>query len=288
MNREEGPVPGLQVADPGVAGRPAELTAFVRSLRAAVSSAFPTATTRIAWHPGPACDEEDLFALLEGGSDIIADSYILPSVTSSIPARRLVLPAAACDGGTLASAVAGGCGRVVVEMDEDIPALAFTAHQAGRRARVVLAVDGREFSGLSGSDQDMSDRLAEGAAIAALKEILRRQADLELVGLQEADGCRQHVCADPGRIGPAQGLMLLRRTFWATDGFLLPMVALPASVSIRAGSDAAMSFREGCLSRLALAMYWTNARLGLPMPVVALDLKPFEGAGPGSSCTIQQ
>ena len=72
--------------------------------------------------------------------------------------------------------------------------------------------------------------LADGPAIALLKEIRSYEKELELVGIHTHIGSQIH---DPSAfIEAARRMMLLRHTFWATDGYLMPEVDLGGGFSV--------------------------------------------------------
>ncbi|MCG5651149.1 hypothetical protein L0P53_14550, partial [Holdemanella sp. DFI.5.21] len=69
-----------------------------------------------------------------------------------------------------------------------------------------------------------------GPALAVLKDIYRRQDVLELVGVHSHIGSNIHD-AD-AFIQAAKRMMLLRKTFYATDAYTLPEVDLGGGYSV--------------------------------------------------------
>lgn len=113
------------------------------------------------------------------------------------------------------------------------------------------------------------ETVAEGPAIAVLKDILRRSDTLELVGVHSHIGSNIHD-AD-AFIQAARRMMLLRKTFYATDAYTLPEVDLGGgySVAYTDGEDSMDVDVE--LARLAEAVTGVNRALGMPAPVISFE-----------------
>ena len=111
--------------------------------------------------------------------------------------------------------------------------------------------------------------VADGPALAVLKDIRARQADLELVGIHSHIGSNIHD-AD-AFIQAARRMMLLRKTLYATDAYTLPEVDLGGgySVAYTDGEDS-MDVRVE-LKRLAEAVGAINRALGMPMPAISFE-----------------
>lgn len=111
--------------------------------------------------------------------------------------------------------------------------------------------------------------IANGPALAVLQDIRRHSQDLELVGIHAHIGSQIH---DPhAYVESAKRLMLLRRTFWATDGFMLPEVDLGGGFSIAyTDNDTSMDI-ESTMAVLSDAITATSQRLGLPAPVLSFE-----------------
>ncbi|KFI52595.1 diaminopimelate decarboxylase family protein [Bifidobacterium biavatii] len=111
--------------------------------------------------------------------------------------------------------------------------------------------------------------VADGPALAVLKEIQRHQDVLELVGVHSHIGSNIHD-AD-AFIQAAKRMMLLRKTFYATDAFTLPEVDLGGgySVAYTDGEDSMDIDAE--LGRLADAVASINRALGMPAPAISFE-----------------
>ena len=111
--------------------------------------------------------------------------------------------------------------------------------------------------------------VANGPALAVLKDILAHAEDLELVGIHSHIGSNIHD-AD-AFIQAARRMMLLRKTFYATDAYTLPEVDLGGgySVAYTDGEDS-MDVRVE-LSRLADAVVAINRALGMPAPSISFE-----------------
>ncbi|PLS29335.1 diaminopimelate decarboxylase family protein [Bifidobacterium parmae] len=111
--------------------------------------------------------------------------------------------------------------------------------------------------------------VADGPALAVLKDILRHQDTLELVGIHSHIGSNIHD-AD-AFIQAAKRMMLLRKTFYATDAYTLTEVDLGGgySVAYTDGEDSMDVRRE--LTRLAEAVTGINRALGMPAPAISFE-----------------
>ncbi len=111
--------------------------------------------------------------------------------------------------------------------------------------------------------------VANGPAVAVLREIAKHSDELELVGIHSHIGSNIHD-AD-AFIHAARRMMLLRKTFYATNGYTLPEVDLGGgySVAYTDGEDSMDIEQE--LDRLAAAVAQTNRLLGMPMPVISFE-----------------
>lgn len=113
------------------------------------------------------------------------------------------------------------------------------------------------------------DTLANGPAIKVLKDIQAHADDLELVGIHTHIGSQIHGDSAFGQA--ANRMMLLRRTFWETDGFLLPEVDLGGGFSVPYLPDEDRMDLSGALGDLGLAIGRINDRLGMPMPIISFE-----------------
>ena len=111
--------------------------------------------------------------------------------------------------------------------------------------------------------------IADGPSIAVLKTILANQDVLELVGAHSHIGSNIHD-AD-AFIHAAKRMMLLRKTLWATDAYILPEIDLGGgySVAYTDGEDSMDIDVE--LTRLAGSVSDTNRALGMPAPTISFE-----------------
>ena len=113
------------------------------------------------------------------------------------------------------------------------------------------------------------ETVADGPALAVLKDILAHGDDLELVGIHSHIGSQIHD-AD-AFVQAAKRMMLLRKTFYATDAYTLPEVDLGGgySVAYTDGEDSMDIDVE--LHRLADAVTAVNRAFGMPAPVISFE-----------------
>lgn len=113
------------------------------------------------------------------------------------------------------------------------------------------------------------ETVADGPALAVLKDILGRGDDLELVGIHSHIGSQIHD-AD-AFVQAAKRMMLLRKTFYATAAYTLPEVDLGGgySVAYTDGEDSMDIDVE--LHRLSDAVTAVNRALGMPAPVISFE-----------------
>lgn len=111
--------------------------------------------------------------------------------------------------------------------------------------------------------------VADGPALAVLKDIYQRQEDLELVGIHSHIGSQIHDAN--AFIEAARRMMLLRKTFYATDAYTMPEVDLGGGYSV-GYTDAEDSMDiDAELGRLAEAVATINKALGMPAPVISFE-----------------
>lgn len=116
---------------------------------------------------------------------------------------------------------------------------------------------------------DAMEAIADGPAIAVLKDILHHGDDLELVGIHSHIGSQIH---DAGAfVEAAKRMMLLRKTFYATDAYTLPEVDLGGGFSVAYTDGEDSMDIEAELGRLADAVTDTNRALGMPAPVISFE-----------------
>ena len=150
-------------------------------------------------------------------------------------------------------------------------------HTVGHSGQRDLQYDMRspydlDASGISKQDAALAeamDLVARGPALAVLKDLYRYPGDLELVGIHSHIGSQIHDAN--AFIEAAKRMMLLRKTFYATDAYTLPEVDLGGgySVAYTEGEDSMDIDLE--LGRLASAVTAINRALGMPMPVISFE-----------------
>ena len=91
------------------------------------------------------------------------------------------------------------------------------------------------------------ETVADGPALAVLKDILTRSDELELVGIHSHIGSNIHD-AD-AFIQAAKRMMLLRKTFYATDAYTLPEVDLGGGYSVARCARAGHQLRARTMDR---------------------------------------
>lgn len=113
------------------------------------------------------------------------------------------------------------------------------------------------------------EAVADGPALAVLKDILARRSDLELVGIHSHIGSNIHD-AD-AFIQAAKRMMLLRKTFYATDAYTLPEVDLGGGYSVAYTDGEDSMDVEVELKRLSEAVGAINRAFGLPSPTISFE-----------------
>ena len=255
---------------------------------------------RLVLHGNNKSDEEIALAIEQGFAKIVVDSPDEPARIAAI-ARRLGKRARVMLRVT-AGIHAGGhefistahedqkFGVPLLPAGADAAALAVLDDlgditPAAANARVVpseggereLRYDVRYPYDLKAEDVPESDRalaaamesVADGPAIAVLKDILSHGDELELVGIHSHIGSQIHD-AD-AFVQAAKRMMLLRKTFYATDAYTLPEVDLGGgySVAYTDGEDSMDIDVE--LRRLSEAVSAVNRAFGMPAPVISFE-----------------
>lgn len=136
-----------------------------------------------------------------------------------------------------------------------------------------VATDASSAADVSTADDVQStaffDRVAHGPAVQTLHRVLELGEDLELVGIHSHIGSQIHD-AD-AFISAAERVMVLRRAFYATDGYVVPEIDLGGGYSVAyVPGDASMDVKA-TLERIAAAIHEDSARAGLPLPVVSFE-----------------
>ncbi len=113
------------------------------------------------------------------------------------------------------------------------------------------------------------EAVADGPALAVLKEIVRHPDELELVGIHSHIGSQIHDAT--AFIEAARRMMLLRRTFYATDAVMLPEVDLGGGYSVAYTDDEDAMDVEAEIARLGSDVRDVNEALGMPQPVISFE-----------------
>lgn len=111
--------------------------------------------------------------------------------------------------------------------------------------------------------------VSQGPAMAVLKTIIGLSDDLELVGIHSHIGSQIHDAT--AFIEAAKRMMLLRKTLYATDAYLLPEVDLGGGFSVAYTDDEDAMDVERELRRLADVVQNANHALGMPEPNISFE-----------------
>lgn len=125
---------------------------------------------------------------------------------------------------------------------------------------------------VSSSDRELAQAMqavADGPALAVLQEIARHGDDLELVGIHSHIGSQIHDAS--AFIEAARRMMLLRKTFYATDAITLPEVDLGGGFSVAYTPDEDSMDVDVELDRLATAIREANTAWGMPQPIISFE-----------------
>ena len=225
-------------------------TCSMGEMRIALAAGAPG--RRLVLHGNNKSDEEIALAIEQGFAKIVADSPDEPARIAAI-ARRLGKRARVML--RVTAGIHAGGHEFISTAHEDqkfgVPLLPAGADAsvlailddldgitpAGANVRVApaarsLRYDIRYPYDLRAEDINPADRalaaametVADGPALAVLKDILAHGDDLELVGIHSHIGSQIHD-AD-AFVQAAKRMMLLRKTFYATDAYTLPEVRL--------------------------------------------------------------
>lgn len=143
-----------------------------------------------------------------------------------------------------------------------------TAHTLRHDIRYPYDLNAADVSDADKALAGAMETVADGPALAVLKDIAARP-ELELVGIHSHIGSNIHD-AD-AFIQAARRMMLLRKTFYATDAITLPEVDLGGGYSVAYTDGEDSMDVPAQLSRLAEAVSETNRALGMPMPVISFE-----------------
>lgn len=270
-------------------------TCSMGEMRIALAAGAPG--RRLVLHGNNKSDEEIALAIEQGFAKIVVDSPDEPARIAAI-ARRLGKRARVML--RVTAGIHAGGHEFISTAHEDqkfgVPLLPAGADAsvlaildaldgitpAGANVRVApaarsLRYDIRYPYDLRAEDVNSADRalaeametVADGPALAVLKDILAHGDDLELVGIHSHIGSQIHD-AD-AFVQAVKRMMLLRKTFYATDAYTLPEVDLGGgySVSYTDGEDSMDIDVE--LHRLSDAVTAVNRALGMPAPVISFE-----------------
>ncbi len=285
-----------------------EVAERARTFVEAAAEAFSTSTTHVSF-AGKAFLSKEIVRLVTSAGmlvDTCSMGEMRIALAAGVPSRRLVLHGNNKSDEEIALAVEQGFAKIVVDSPDEPARIAAIAHRLGKRAKVMLRVTcgihagGHEYISTAHEDQKFGvpllpagadaavldvlgvpamlddkaftaamETVAGGPALAVLKDIHSHAGDLELVGIHSHIGSNIHD-AD-AFIQAAKRMMLLRKTFYATDAYTLPEVDLGGgySVAYTDGEDS-MDVRAE-LKRLAEAVGAINRALGMPAPVISFE-----------------
>src|SRR5216683_152149 len=127
------------------------------------------------------------------GVDVCTGGELEVALSAGVPAGMITMHGNNKTLGELSRAVAAGVGRVVADSFEEIARLAYAAHRAAARPRVLVRVTTgveahtHEFMATAHDDQKFGFSLSSGAADEAVRRVLACPA-LELAGLHSHIG----------------------------------------------------------------------------------------------------
>ncbi|WP_300768371.1 diaminopimelate decarboxylase [uncultured Bifidobacterium sp.] len=125
---------------------------------------------------------------------------------------------------------------------------------------------------VSDADRALADAMqavSDGPALSVLQDIARHGDDLELVGIHSHIGSQIHDAS--AFIEAARRMMLLRKTFYATDAITLPEVDLGGGFSVAYTSDEDSMDVEVELRHLAEEIRAANTAWGMPQPIISFE-----------------
>jgi diaminopimelate decarboxylase len=217
-------------------------------------------------------DQKFGVALLPAGTPTtvlgILDDMI--ALTPAVANARIMAKRQDAAANAIASDIIGAAGTAAAPQPAE-------SHDGDEHHARRLHYDVRYPYDLHGNELSDTDRalaaamqaVADGPAHAVLATIAGLSDDLELVGIHSHIGSQIHDAS--AFIEAAKRMMLLRKTFYATNAYTLPEVDLGGGYSV-AYTDAedAMDI-DVELGRLADAVTATNDALGMPAPVISFE-----------------
>ena len=225
----------------------ARATKFVH----AASHAFNNTVTHVSFAGKALLSKEICRIVTESGMliDTCTMGEMRIALAAGVPGRRLVLHGNNKSDAEIELAIERGFNKIVIDELDEPARIAAIAKRLGKRARVMLRVTsgihagGHEFVSTAHEDQKVGVHSHIGSNI------------------HDADAFIQ----------AAKRMMLLRKTFYATDAYTLPEVDLGGgySVAYTDGEDSMDIDVE--LGRLADAVSTVNRALGMPAPVISFE-----------------
>nr|WP_156812191.1 diaminopimelate decarboxylase [Alloscardovia criceti] len=262
-----------------------------------VRDSFANATTHVSFAGKAFLSKEIARIVAEQGLfvDTCTWGEMQIALAAGIPGRRLVLHGNNKSDAEIRLAIEHDFDKIVIDEPQEPDRIARIAREVGKRARVMVRVTvgvhagGHEYISTAHEDQKFGiamlpahhedvtdvqsvlffDEVAHGPAISVLQSVLHLSEDLELVGVHSHIGSQIHD-AD-AFIAAAERVMVLRRAFYATDGYVLPEIDLGGGYSVAyTEGDASMDI-EATMKRIAQAVHSDSARAGLPLPIVSFE-----------------
>ena len=275
-------------------------TKFVHS----AANAFNNTVTHVSFAGKALLSKEICRIVTESGMliDTCSMGEMRIALAAGVPGRRLVLHGNNKSDAEIELAIEQGFNKIVVDEPGEPERIATIAKRLGKRARVMLRVTsgihagGHEFVSTAHEDQKFGVALLPAGADAGKLGVLDDLTDVTPAGsnarlgehASEVHAQRElqydvkypydlsHEKVSEGHdadafIQAAKRMMLLRKTFYATDAYTLPEVDLGGgySVAYTDGEDSMDIDVE--LGRLADAVSTVNRALGMPAPVISFE-----------------
>ena len=274
-----------------------EVVACARHFVRAAAEAFNTSTTHVSFAGKAFLSKEVVRLVTEAGMfvDTCTMGEMKIALAAGVPGRRLVLHGNNKSDEEIAKfgvpLLAAGADAAVLDVLNDLKDVTPAATNARisathspengaektEKSERELHYDVKYPYDLSHEEVSDTDKalaaameaIADGPSIAVLKIILANQDVLELVGAHSHIGSNIHDAE--AFIHAAKRMMLLRKTLWATDAYILPEIDLGGgySVAYTDGEDSMDIDVE--LTRLADAVNSTNRALGMPAPAISFE-----------------
>ncbi|HVS68584.1 MAG TPA: alanine racemase, partial [Mycobacteriales bacterium] len=172
--------------------------------------------------------------------DVSSGGELATALAAGFPAERILMHGNNKSREELATAVAAGVGRIVVDSEHEIARLAHVAEAAGVRQRVLVRVTvgveahTHEFIATAHEDQKFGFSLAGGSALEAVRRVVALPS-LELVGLHSHIGSQ--IFDTAGFEVAAHRVVGLLATIRDVLGVTLPELDLGGGLGIAYTSD---------------------------------------------------